>query len=157
MALADEVEARYPESTLIQLTNPNDQDASAVDATILGLAVTDVQADFLTYTATTYDNSEAQHVAVAVEGVVAKLNMRKEAAGDVAVSKHDKYIERLEILAQVTGRDRITPKSTSVLTPSSERVAGSTDPVRPDTDRPDYDDLIPDEPRSTRDRRRQTG
>ena len=152
MALADEVEARYPLAVLVQLTNQNDQAASAIDATIMGLAVTDV----LTYCATTYDNSEAQHVTVAVEGVVAKLRKRSEAAGDVANAKHDAYIERLESLARVTGRDRITPKSTSVLTPSSERVAGSTDPVRPDTDRPDYEDLIPDEPRSIRDRR-QTG
>ena len=155
MALADEVEARYPASRLIQLTNANDQEAVAIDATRMARAVTDVQADFLTYTATTYDNAEAQHVVVAVEGVVAKLGQRVEAAGATADAKHDKYIERLEALAEVTGRDRITPKSKSILTPTPERTG--TETVRPDTDRPDYDDIIPDGPRTTIRDRRQTG
>jgi len=146
MALADEVTSRYPGSRLVQLTNPNDQDASAVDATILGLACTDVEADFLTYTATAYDNSEAQHVAVAVEGVVAKLAQRTEASGEIADSQHEKYLDRLRALARVTGRDRIRPKTTSVLTVSSERIG--TETVYPDTDRNAFEDFVPDPPAS---------
>lgn len=144
MALADEVTNRYPASRLKQLTNPNDQDGGSVNTTKLGYAVTDVQADFTTYCATTYDNSNSQHVVVAVDGVIAKLALWQEAAGAQAEALHDRYLERLRALARVTGRDRITPKTKTVLTSSSEQTG--TETVRPDTDRELYDDLIPDPP-----------
>ena len=145
MALADEVIARYPASRLKQLTNPNDQAASTVDTTVLGYAVADVIADFLTYCATTFDVTDSRHVSVAVKGVVATLALQTEAAGGNAQTDFDKYLDRLKDLARVTGRDRITPRTKSVLTPTAERLG--TETVRPDTDRPDYEDLIPDAPR----------
>lgn len=143
MALADEVTSRYPASKLRQLTNPNSQSASTVDGTILGLAVDDVEADFKIYCATTYDGTDARHVSVAVEGVISKLSLRMEAAGEGAAARHDAYLDRIRALARVTGRDRVIPRSKSILTPSSEREEG-TETVRPDTDRSHFEDLIPD-------------
>lgn len=144
MALTDEVQTRYSSARLIQLTGANDQDATAITAAKLSAASTDVQADFLIYCATTYDNSEPKHVAVAVAGVVAKLAMWADAAGSTAETLHDNYIQRLKDLAKVTGRDRVIPSTKSVLTPSAEQTG--TETVRPDTDRDDFEDLLPDAP-----------
>ena len=141
MALSDEVLKRYANNTVLQqLTNQGDESASSYDAGRLSTACTDVQADFLTYTATTYDNSDAQHVAVACQGVMAYLYIGAEAPGSAAQNRFDAYIERLRSLAKVTGRDRANIKSKSVLTPSSEQQG--TETVRPDTDRPTFDDLV---------------
>lgn len=145
MALADEVTARYSASRLRQLTNPNDQDASSTNTTLLAKAVTDIQAEFAEITATTYDNSNAKHVAVAVQGVVAKLLTWQEAAGEKADAAYDRFVERCRALAKVTGRDRITPKTKSVLTVSDEKTS-TNETVYPDTDRDHYEDLIPDPP-----------
>jgi len=140
MALAAEVTARYPGSRLIQLTNPGDQSAAAVDATVLGLAVTDVQADFEIIAGIEYDNSEARHVSVAVWGVIAKLAGWSEAAGSTGVKLHEAWIERLEQLAKVTGRDRVPVTTSSQVTPTDERQ--TTETVRPWSDHPHFDDLV---------------
>jgi len=144
MALVDEVTSRYPAARLKQLTNPNNQAASTVNATILALAATDVEGEFPMYCAVTYDGTDARHVAVAVEGVIAKLAMRSEAAGDGANKLHDQWIDRMKALARVTGRNRIKPRTLSPLTPSDEQEDAET--VRPDTDRPNFEDLIPEAP-----------
>lgn len=146
MALADEVTARYPEPRLRQLTNGGTESASSINTTTLGYAATDVQADFKTYCGVAYDNSDARHVAVAVEGVIAKLYQRGEAPGSKANALHDAYIERLTALAKVTGRDRLKPTTKSVLTPTSEQQ-DSSQTVRPSFDDfGDFDRLIPDPP-----------
>lgn len=145
MALADEVTGRYPATRLIQLTNAGDESASSIDTTVLGYAVTDTQADFKTYAGVAYDNSDARHVAVAVEGVIAKLYQRGESPGSKAESLHDAYIARLETLAQSMGRDRLLPKTKSPLTPTAEQQ--TTETVRPAFDDfGDFDRLIPDPP-----------
>jgi len=138
------VKSRYPETRLVELTNLGDESATVVDDTVLGLAATDVMAEFPIYVGVAYDNSDARHVPVAVSGVIAKLYLQGETPGSKADSMWDAFIERLRSLAKVTGRDRIVPVSSSVLTPTPER--DGTETVRPDTDRPDFDDLIPDAP-----------
>lgn len=144
MALAAEVTARYPSARLIQLTNPGDQSAAAVDATVLGLAATDVEADFEVYAGVEYDNSEARHVSVAVWGVISKLAQWSEATGATAIALNDAWIERLEALAKVTGRDRIALSTSSLLTPTTEKPG--TDDVPPWSDYPHFEDLRPEAP-----------
>ena len=144
MSLSTEVIARYPTGRLRQLTNQGDQSATTTDTTVLGLAATDVQADFEIVAGIVYDGTEARHVSVAVEGVIAKLRVRSEAAGGGADTSHDRYIERLQGLAKVTGRDRIIPKTSSILTPTSEQLESET--VRPSFDHPNFDDVIPRPP-----------
>ena len=145
MALSDEVTARYASARLIQLTNPGDQTATTVDTTFLGKAATDVEADFEIIAGVAYDNSEARHVSVGVEGVIAKLYQRGEAAGGDADARHSAYLDRLAQLAKVTGRNRIIPTTSSVLTPTSERTTTS-EVVPPEFDWPNFDDLIPAPP-----------
>jgi len=144
MTLATEVQARYPATRLVQLTNPGDESGTTLDATILGYAATDVQADFEIYAGVEYDGTDARHVSVAVEGVMAKLYQRTETPGSKADKLHDQYIERVRSLGKVTGRNRVTPTSSSVLTPTSEREG--TETVRPDSDRPDFEDYVANAP-----------
>jgi len=144
VALADEVTDRVPEARLIQLTNPGTQSAAAIDTTILGLACTDVAADFEIYAGVEYDNSEARHVSVGIWGVLAKLALWSEAAGATANAIDDKWIEKLEGLAKVTGRDRIALSTSSLLTPTDEKPG--TDDVAPWADYTHFDDLRPDAP-----------
>jgi hypothetical protein len=132
MSLVTEVQARYPANRLKQLTNPGDESASAVDTTFLGYSATDVEAEFEIYAGVTYDGTDARHVAVAVAGVIAKLYLRGEAPGEKAQSLHDDYLERLQALGKVTGRDRLKPQTTSQLTPTPERTGSEV--VRPWSD-----------------------
>jgi len=144
MALAAEVTARYPSARLIQLTRPGTQTATTVDATLLGKACTDVEADFEIIAGIAYDNSDARHVSVAVWGVVSKLAQWSEAAGSTAIALADAWVERLEQLAKVTGRNRMVPKTKSVYTHTSEQQDAET--VVPWDDWTNYDDLIPKDP-----------
>ena len=50
----------------------------------------------------------------------------------------------LRDLALVAGRDRISPRTDSVMQPTSHQVG--TETVRPEFDWPKFDDLIPDGP-----------
>ena len=143
MALADKATERYA-LRLKQLTNPGVQAAAAINAAVLGCACEDVEGDFEIYCGVEYDNTNKRHVSVAVPGVIAKLALEAEAAGATAIALHDRYIERLEALAKVTGRDRILPKSATQLTPTAEKVG--TEIVTPDFDRPVFDDIIPAAP-----------
>jgi hypothetical protein len=143
MALSDEVISRYSSARLVQLTRHNNQAATTIDTDVLGFAATDVEADFRILAGVIYDGADARHVAVAVSGVVAKLYLRKEGAGDKAQSLHDAYEARMEQLAKVTGRNRIKPRTTSVLEPT---VPDPNVTHRPDTDRPTFDDLVLDPP-----------
>lgn len=137
MALIDEVKARYPDNRLKQLTNPGDESAAATDDTFLGYSVTDVEAEFEVYAGVAYDNSDARHVPVAVDGVIAKLYLRGETPGEKAQSLHDDYIERLRAVGKVTGRNRLKPQTSSQLTPTPEK--DGTEVVRPWSDDANFD------------------
>ena len=144
MALIDEVKARYTSARLIQLTNRGDKSASTIDDTLLGKAVTDAEAEFQMIAGVAYDNTLAIHVAAGVKGVIALLYAWGENPGTGAEKMWDDFEKAAERAAMVTGRNRVKPTTSSVLTPTSERQLNET--VRPDTDRPNYEDLIPDAP-----------
>ena len=136
MALITQVTNRYNTQFLIGLTNPNNRSASTVatgSTSAIALAATDVEADFEMICGIVYDDDDGRHVAVAVEGVIAKLSMRMNQAGDRSKNLVDAYTMRLEQLAMVTGRDRLLPLSKSELTPSDEAPDGGTK-VRPKFD-----------------------
>jgi len=144
MALAAEVQARYPSKLLIQLTQRGDQSATTVNSTLLGYAVTDATYEFQNIAGVAYDGTDARHVAAAVKLVVALLHQWGETPGEKADSMMTQAIEACERVAKVTGRQRIRPTSSSVLTPSSELQG--TEEVRPDTDREAFDDYVPKAP-----------
>lgn len=133
MALADEVTARYSDQELIELTNPEDGTATTINTTLLGYAVTDVQAEFEIRQIGEYDASDAKHVTVAVEGVLARLKTFAR-TGKVGGSGNDEWewwIEnRCKALAKVAGMKKVTAQTSTETTQSSELPDGVTT-VRP--------------------------
>ena len=144
MTLTANVQNRYGTQFLVNITNPTDPTATAIDTTRLSNACTDTEADFKIYSGIIYDDAVDTHVAVDVEGVIAKLAIRTGTGGQFANSSHENFIARLRDLALVTGRDRISPRTDGILVPSSEQIGSEI--VRPEFDRRRFDDLIPDPP-----------
>ena len=154
MALTDDVKGRYGTEFLVNLTNPYAPDQTSIDATRLDYACTDTETDFITYCGMTYadvnTNYNSAGIGVAIEGVIAKLQMRTGAAGSSAMEAHEKYIERLKALARISGRDRVSPRTDSVMTPTSHQVGDEI--VRPSFDWTKFSDWIPGGPDSGKDR-----
>jgi len=151
MALNTEVTARYGAQFLVNLTNPSLPTATTIDAARLLAACTDTEADFPIYAGVTYDDDPVtnptlftQHIAVAVEGVIAKLAIRTGTGGQYANALHDSHVARMRDFALIAGRDRVRPKTESVLIPNSEQRDNLI--TRPDFDRERFHDLIPDAP-----------
>lgn len=120
MALVDEVQSRFGTAFLAQITNPQNPAATSLNSARLALAATDVESDFRIYCGVTYNNSDARHVNVAVEGVVIKLMMR---TGQWANRElEERWHEKLKALALVTGRDRISPLTTGSVAASTEEA-----------------------------------
>lgn len=146
MALIDEVEARYSDQLLTNLTNPQDSPATSIGTAKLQDACDDVEADFQVYCGVEYDNADARHVSTAVQGVIIKLRQR---TGQIATADfEDTWISRLEALAKVTGRDRVLPVTDGALGNSDETNGGQItikefDPVH-------FDQVIPDTPQTGR-------
>lgn len=140
MALWDEVANRFSAEDLIALTNPDARTATSIDTTRRDSAVADAEAFFGIYAQTTYDNSNDTHVAVGVAGVVAILMSRGGSAPGVAEETVDKFIERLERLAKLDARKRLTPQAESnALEPTDEFAGDGT--VRPEFDVRNFDDF----------------
>jgi len=141
VALTDEVQNRYSAQILINLTNPQNTSATTLDTTRMNNAVTDVQADFKIEAGTTYDNSVDTHVVVATEGVYAKLVLRSGQSGEAGFRLHESYLEKLRRLALITGRDRISPSTDSLLTPTQDESGDL-----PAFDRKNFKGYIPNAP-----------
>lgn len=135
MSLSSEVIARFSSQRLKEWTNPDAPEGTTYDATRLGYACTDAQADFEIFAGVTFDVSDARHVATAIMGVRAYLLCYlDQGAGTKALD--DWHSGKLKSLGRVTGRDRILPATGSNLTPSPvPRIPGSTA-------RPDFDDSV---------------
>ena len=144
MSLRSNVEDRYSDQYLINLTNPQNPSATTVNTALLILAATDVQGAFETYAQVVYDDTEAQHVEIGVSMVIAKLKMYSGQGGGDALAEHDRSIERLKDLSRVTSRARVTPRSKSELVPTNEQIG--TETVRPLTDGRRFNDIIPSAP-----------
>ena len=132
MSLSSQVTGRYSSVRMRQMTNPDNPSAASVDSTRLNYACDDVTGDFVTYAGLTYDDTDAQHVSVGVEGVIALLTVRMGTKGGDALV--EAYRKRLEQLRLTTSGDRIDPGTNTMLTPTNPGSDGQI--VRPpfDTD-----------------------
>jgi hypothetical protein len=142
MALSSQVTTRYSEQFLRSLTNPDASEASSNDSARLALACTDTEAQFEILTGAEYDDTDARHVSVGVEGVILALRERggTSGIGDAVVSARARWEERCRALGRVTARNRMLPRTSSELTPSEE-VTGTSE-VRPDFDRENFGDYV---------------
>jgi hypothetical protein len=121
MSLDVQVTSRYSDQYLRQLTNVDHPENSAVNSPLFLLACADVQGDFLRVIGKAYDETLSEHVAVAVEGVIAKLTIWGGAPNQVGYDLEDKFERKLRGL-----RGTILPKSTSAMVPSDETRLSST-------------------------------
>lgn len=129
MALTDEVQNRYGTQYLIELTNPANSGEITIDTDRLDNSIKDVQAFFEIYAGVVYDNDNSHHVATGVEGVETFLIMYKSRAADRRNKLRNEFIERLKDMSKVGARDKVTPTTSSELTPSDENPHNKT--VRP--------------------------
>lgn len=106
MSLTAQVTGRYSEEYLAQLTNPDDRAATSYDATRLGYAVADAAAEFARVTATTYDDTNADHVGVCVDLVIVLLMERKGMGVKATEDMRRGVTMKLESLAKNAGRER---------------------------------------------------
>ena len=130
--LTTAVSARFRTQLLVQLTNQNDPTATSANSTVLGAAATDAAADFLTYTGTTYDETNAQHVRIAVLGVIAVLF---QWAGQEGMDSRLKaFRTACDEYARTNARARVTPLSDKELGPTPF-TDGAGNALRPTFDR----------------------
>ena len=136
MSLSSNVESRYPLKYLIQLTNPQDKNAIASDATRMGLAVDDTISDMEIYAGLVYDDTDNNHINVATDGVIIKLMLR---TGQISRSDdlHKDWIDHLFAFSKITSRDRILPRFSRQ----------DKDRKKPFFDPTEFDELIVGEPR----------
>lgn len=143
MSLVSEVQARIPDQRLVELTNPDDRDATTPNPDRLTSAADDIaNAWFPRYTGVAYDNTDAAHVAVAVEGVEALLVKRNGQTG--ARDIWNDWTSSASAWGQIQGRNRIVPITTSQMTPSKDNRLTST--PRPAFDDRRWDNFLPNSP-----------
>src|SRR3990167_2249279 len=122
MPLTTHVTNRLGTQRLVELTNPPAVGVArptTIDAARLGLAADDASAYLEIKCGVVYDDASARHVSVDIEVVVYFLMLRGGTNVESLARVKTRIDEDLEALALVTGRDRITPQSTSTLEPST--------------------------------------
>lgn len=130
--LKEEFLARYSDSRVRQLTNPDKRSPASVNDARLGAAVADATADFSTLVQVEYDGTEAQHVKVAVLLVEAVLMEYGTSTAPAAEAVRKKAASESASLKNVTGRGRASVQTTAIDSPYkfSRMLPGPS--VRPD-------------------------
>lgn len=144
MPLSTHVQDRYSTQYLTELTNPQGRNATTVNTTLLGKSADDIDALFDVYAGVEYDDTNAQHIAVAVEGVIAFLMRRT--GQSAAESRITAWIASMKALGKTEGRNRVTPDSTTRMQPSADDRVTST--PRPAFDDRRFDAFLPKAPRA---------
>jgi len=122
------VTARYSNTYLVQLTNPDTQGAESPDEARLDLAVSDAEREFEMRTATIFDPDNTDHLYAGVEGVIYYLKKRMGVTGEALTSEEDKWRELLRSVAMTQGKNRSIVGTSSNLT-IEKRGANSSQPV----------------------------
>lgn len=121
MTLLADFQNRYSSQSRINASNPQNSAATTVDSTREAYAAADAQADFETICGETYDSSNTIHVSAGVPLVMAKLLVYTAQADG---AWYDQQLERLNKWYRLAlGRDRITPTTNAMVTPSTEPSA----------------------------------
>ncbi len=144
MALSDEVTARLSTTRLVQLTNPDEPGNLSVDAARLDDAVDDTEAEFEIRSGIVFDDTDTRHIRVGVQGVIYFLLSYRAVRPTNFSEVEASFYERLDQLAEVTGRDRIEPSTDSVFVPSTPSTSSGS--PRPDFDRAHFRDIVPRAP-----------
>lgn len=143
MTLVTNFQARYSNARVLQLTNPDDANATSFDAARLQAAADDIQfGEFEQICGVAYDDANPRHVAVAVLGVEWRLLRYQGVTAGGLTGARTEFTEAAERFSIAGGgRDRITPKSSSVL-----REIRESPSMAPDFARGNFDDVVPNLP-----------
>lgn len=143
MTLIAEVQTRYPTQVLIELSNPRDPAAVAINATKLQSACDGIENGYFPmFVQKSYDSTDTRHVEVACQGVIALLFRRGSATRDKANDEWGRWIEEARQLAKQTGRNRILPDTSSPLSTHPEGQGT----LYPDFERTRFADVVPELP-----------
>jgi hypothetical protein len=146
VSLIANVTARFSNQRLVNLTRPDAGHQTTADTTVLGYACTDVEGLIQVYAGVEYDDTDARHVAIACDGVVALLESRiRSIGGAEEANPMVAWRARARELGKVSGRDKVTPSTRSQYTPSPDLDPGATT-VQPAFDRRRFDELVLDDP-----------
>ena len=149
MALIDEIKTRIPIQRLIELTNPDDTTATAVNDTTLGKGVSDTENIFKAEVGVAFDLTNAIHLAYIIEGV--EIILMKWIGRETATvkDKDESWHRKLDVLRRTIGANaRPTPLTDSEMTPTTDKRGVAVVTVRPDFDRARFDRLRPNPPSS---------
>jgi len=140
--LTDAFEARFSTQRVLEWTQPDNPSATTKDATRLGYAGTDAEARFKVEVGVAFDATDARHLQACIPGVRAFLLLYLDQ--DAGKKALDQWItDHLKPLSKVTGRDRLAPRTDSLLVPTIE---GATGTVRPAFDHSTMSDVLLDNP-----------
>ena len=145
MSISDAVKLRYSVSHLAGLTSQNDPNATDINQAVLDAAISDIEGEFLSRGALTLDDTNKEHVNLAVFGVVALLEHRN-AQGGGNYAELERFRADLDRLAASSSRKRVTPS-----TRSTRRTTEDSQPMAPYFDDRRFDWSRPNPPRSGRD------
>ncbi len=116
MTLKAAVIARYSNTYLTQLTNPDSQGAVAPDDARLDLAVDDAKREFEMRAAVVFDPDNPDHLYAGVEGVIYYLKKRMGVTGEALEKEQTDFRALIADLALTTGKDRSVIGTSSPLT-----------------------------------------
>ena len=117
--LSTHVSDRYSDAYLIELTNPQDPNATQVRNLVLNEAFTDISALIEILSGVVYDDENPQHIAISVSGIIALLIQR---TGQVSGARHlEAWRISARALGMTAGRNRGSPASSTRLVTSSSR------------------------------------
>ncbi len=132
-----DVEERYSDQLLVELSNNDDTGATTKDDALILTACTDVIAFFRIDANLVWQLDDAAQVAEAARGVIETLRSYKARADDE--DRVQKWRDSLrDRIRMITHNNRIQP-ATDGRTLASQRPANT----RPDMDRINFDELVP--------------
>jgi hypothetical protein len=135
MTFRSEFEDRVDEQRRRELTRTRSK-ATTVDTAKIDLAVTDASREFLAETGVEADDTDADHVAAMVEGIIFYLLRRKGHSAPGLESQRREWSDWLDRVASVEGHNRPAPQTGSGLTTTTE-----TSGDKPAFDRSSFDGL----------------
>jgi hypothetical protein len=135
---------RYSAQILRQLTNVDLPEATTINDTVGTQAATDASFWFERVVQSVYDNTNSRHLII---GTRATYHLLREWSGrfsDVIQAERESIEEEMRLYRTHGAGKRITPVTTSTLTPTNKELIG--DPSRPYFDNDRFDRLTPDPP-----------
>lgn len=144
MALWDEVKLRYSAQSLKELTNVDLPGATSVNDTKGTQVATDTEAWFKRVAQIEYDNTDADHKAVAVRACYVLLREYSGRFSDVVQREIEEVEKKMNQLRDLSTGKRIDPSTDSQLDPSDDE--NLLNPQRPVFDTERFGDITPSEP-----------